>query len=169
MVNGCAQVDFVVRELSHDAHHHVVLWLGVMYDKLEGLSLDRSTMDEALIGYDIVRAARSMGERFAKGVWSMNALGSKGAVWSDTSVTRMLGKFGAGDTVSLLLDPQKRELRVRVTNANGAQSEEWVAVRRLVRTGVPLPKLHAIAPLTDVAVPSVGRPARAVVELRAPS
>lgn len=169
-VRRFTQLDFAVRELSHGANHHCVLWIGVLFDKAEGRSLGRTTHDAALAGYDVTATAgaRFMGERFTRGSWSMNAIGSSGAVWSDASVVKLHDrlKFGKGDTVSLLFDHAKRELRVRVAGPGG-RSTEAVAVRRLVRSmlGAAPPRMHAIVHLTDVAVPAVGQPARAVVEV----
>lgn len=100
----------------------------------------------------------------------MNAIGSSGAVWSDASVVRLLpgAKFGAGDHVSLVLDAVRREMRVRVRHAVGGVTTEDVAVRRLVRAsraGAAEARMYALCHLTDVAMPAVGAPARAVVEV----
>ena len=160
------EIDFVVRSLSHASNHHVVLWLGVMYCKDEDRALDTSSHDEALAGYDVAPQT-SMSERFGRGHWSMNAIGSSGAVWSDGSVVRMIvRRFAAGDTVTLIVDGAKRQLRVRVTSAHGVATEH-VAVNRLVRSTErqATPRMHAIAHLTDVAVPAIGRPARAVIDV----
>ena len=100
----------------------------------------------------------------------MNAIGSSGSVWSDSSVNKMLSTpFGEGSTVTLSLDAHCRELRVQVTRSScdGHQlaMPQEVAVRRLVRRGITLPPLHVIAHLTDCAFPAFGEPARAVVEV----
>lgn len=172
-VDHYRQLDFVVRELTHANNHHVVLWLGIMYskhDSNDGLSrhLDHTTIDEALGGYHVAPQT-TMSERFARGRWSMNAIGSSGAVWSDGSVVRIIARrFVAGDTVSLLLDARKRQMRVRVTSAKGVATEH-VAVNRLLRTSTGFwteqARMHAIVHLTDVAVPAVGRQATAVVDV----
>jgi len=83
-------------------------------------------------------------------------------------VVRLLGEagqFGEGDTVSLLLDASHRQMRVRVANRRGVS--EHVAVRKLVTRAVSgtAPRVHAIAHLTDIAVPAIGQPASAVVEV----
>ena len=161
-------VDFHIRELSHEPNHHVILWLGVLFDKRDGCILDGGTQDAALSAYDVSRA--TMGERFSRGQWSMNAIGSSGAVWSDTSVVRMLGKrFGCGDTVRIILDGDKGELRVRLTSGDGQRSTEHVAVRRLVSRAISSAgqsrRMHAIAHLTDVAIPAIGRSARAIIDV----
>ena len=183
------QLNFAIRELRHEANHHCVLWIGLVYDKNGGSTLDHRTHDAALAGYHVYNEARSMGERFTRTTWSMNAVGSSGAVWSDASVVRILGRrFGEGDSVSLILDDVKRELRVRVSSGCGGGSSsssrsgssssgsrvgqpdavEAVAVRRLMRSArddAPPPRMHAIVQLTDVAHPNPGRPARAVVDV----
>lgn len=67
--------------------------------------------------------------------------------------------------MSLLLDASHRQMRVRVANRRGVS--EHVAVRKLVTRAVSgtAPRVHAIAHLTDIAVPAIGQPASAVVEV----
>lgn len=165
-------VDLHVREVesgpprpASGSFGSAVLWLGVCYDKERGAALDSATMDAALRGYDgarFQRGATSMSERFTGGGWSMNALGSSGAVWADGGVGRLLGpafRFGAGSTVRLIIDVERRELRVSVDGGR-----EALAVRRLLpRIGsstVTRPALHVIAHLTDVAFPDARRRVR---------
>lgn len=83
-----SSVDFSILELSHDANHHVILWLGVLFDRQSGAALDANTLDGALEPYDVPiqgakagsRLGKGMRERFSTGRWSMNAFGSSGAV-----------------------------------------------------------------------------------------
>ena len=84
-------------------------------------------------------------------------------------------RFVAGDTVRLVFDSIRRELRVYcIKPAGGMQGlgedSPIATIRRLVPTrmyGAPYatPPLHAIVHLTDVAVPNVAASASAVVEV----
>ena len=60
-----------------------------------GAPLGASSLDRALAGYDIsaTAAAVGMGERFSRGSWSMNAVGSRGAVC-------LVGRVGGVSEVS---------------------------------------------------------------------
>jgi len=164
-------VEFTIRQLEHAANHHVVLWLGLLYDKHHGRSIEHSTLREALGAYDVSHpTGGSMRDRFACRPWSMNAVGSSGAVWSDGAVVRLLGqRFGPGDRVRLRLGDDSRSLRVAITHAASGLCSEHLAIRRLVRdlSSAAPPRLHAIVHLSDVAVPTIGSSARAVVEVAA--
>ena len=167
-------------ELSHARNHHCVLWLGVLFDKFDGGSLDSSSLEAALAGYSVTNAKTSMGERFSRGKWSMNALGSSGAVWSDCAVSKMVScTISSGSIVTLTLDEAHCELRIRVvqppsqltaaaslsTVVTPASVSDDVTVRRLVRRGSALPPMHVIAHLTDCALPAIGLAARAVIDV----
>ena len=166
-IRSTVTVDFWVNVMAAGAtgpptFGHAILWLGILYDKRDGRALDGSTLDEALRGYDVCAssARTSMAERFSGSRWSMNAVGSSGAVWADGSVGKLLGadyRFGSSDKVRLTVDMERRELRVQVFHFHAKTwSAEVVAIRRLIPRG-PAPAVHLIAHLTDVASPDASR------------
>lgn len=141
------------------------LFLGVAYNSHSlGESLDcAATARNALAAYETVDVAKragrgantkSIAERFgALSEWSLTALGSNGAVWSDGSVSRIHkhARFGASEDVptpvSLVIDYERNELRAII------HGREVALVRKLMPrriAGQPAPRLYVVAQLTDV-------------------
>ena len=139
-----------------------VLWLGVLHNKRHPTaSLDVGTVAAALQAYACAWQQPCVADRFGPlGEWSMSALGSNGAVWTDGKIKSLCGaraRFGAdGDEVRMTLLPERRHGELSFLIFPAASPRVGVAVNAVQRlfsraaAGSAPPRVYAIAHLTDV-------------------